>query len=95
MNSPTRAQTPTRHDEFIDLVYADEQLLRAEFDAIVAHGWPDEPTSSPRAKPIEPAQPMGAPQCRLTVRATCPLTPGRPRQRSPPAGQRLGCWWPS
>jgi hypothetical protein len=42
--------TPAQHAsvrasiaEFLDLICADKELLRAEFDAIIAAGWPAEP----------------------------------------------------
>jgi hypothetical protein len=30
-------------EEFLDVLLADEDLLRAEFDAIIADAWPDAP----------------------------------------------------
>jgi hypothetical protein len=32
---------PSVEDQFLDLVCADEELLRAEFDAIIAAEWPN------------------------------------------------------
>ena len=34
-------------DQFIVLICSDEQLLRAEFDAIVARQWPSPPAGTP------------------------------------------------
>jgi hypothetical protein len=42
MTAPVAQQSPARAwtAEFLDLICADEELLRAEFDAIVAAAWP-------------------------------------------------------
>jgi hypothetical protein len=49
-------------EEFLELVCADEELLRAEFDALIAATW---------GQPRQPARPCRA--CRPT-----PPAPGRP-----------------
>ena len=81
-------------EEFLEIVYADDDLVRAEFDAIVAAEWsappPDEPAGDDAVAP--------APGW-LRPRLTGPNGPGgladrsrRPgierwlRQRSPPLG---------
>ena len=80
---------PVLADEFIELVCADEQLLRAEFDAIIAEAW-STPPPSPRSA-------AGASASRPDRRERATWAPGdRPRgprhpgaaewsrQRSPP-----------
>jgi hypothetical protein len=58
-------------EEFLALVYADEELLRAEFDALIAAAW---------GQPRQPGRP------RRAGRPT-PPPPGRPGRDSPsPAG---------
>jgi len=39
--------TESLTDDFVDLVCADPQLLRAEFDALVAVSWDSEPPAPP------------------------------------------------
>jgi hypothetical protein len=76
-------------EEFLELVYADEEFLRAEFDAIIAAAWPTPPerTGGQHASHL-PWRPAGP-------RAECgePAPTARPhhaghgswrRQRSPP-----------
>jgi hypothetical protein len=81
---------PSVDEEFLELVYADEQLLRAEFDAIVAREWP---TGHPPARPTaaspgtdpRPRRHLGPRGMRATRRE--PRHPGAARsrrQRSPP-----------
>jgi hypothetical protein len=78
-------------ESFIDLVCQDEELLRAEFDALIAAGWdtPSQPPPvAPRAeRPRPPGRPgpaRGAPGLRPA--RTCPPRPGPGRSRSPPEG---------
>jgi hypothetical protein len=52
-SAPTAA--PPAEREFIDLVCQDEQLLRAEFDALIAASWPTPPRPVPPAPPQRPA----------------------------------------
>lgn len=82
------------HDQFVELLCADEDLLRAEFDAIIAEEWP----SPPPADPDPGADDHGAPHPdRRRREAGAVPPPRRPRhpgvggwarQRSPPAGPR-------
>jgi len=86
------ADAPTT-EAFADLVCDDVELLRAEFDAIVAAAWPDRPT--PR-----PGRPCGGDggRCRRAVAcrwgvarpASAPATRVPGRERSPPRGPRSG-----
>jgi hypothetical protein len=74
-------------EQFLDVVYADPDWVRAEFDAIVGASWEEPPVA-----PERPDRPAAAP-----APATGPgwperaLPPGRPvaacpaRERAPPA----------
>ncbi len=70
------------HEEFIGLVCSDQDLLRAEFDAIIEAGW--------GMPPIEPERSSGSPARRrlrtaATVTRNAPAGPEqRERPRSPP-----------
>lgn len=81
------ARQSTEQDAFIDIVCADEQLLRAEFMAIIDAGW-DLP---PPTRPSWPVRPPMRPGRSCTVQR--PLLPrghavamatGWIRQRAPP-----------
>jgi len=82
--------TSTMEEAFVELVYADEDLLRAEFDAIIEAGWPVapcQPRPVPSPRPPDPDGGQGA------VSLTVPPTEGREhsdgdggRERSPPCG---------
>jgi hypothetical protein len=84
---PTRA---AGEQEFLDLVCRDENLLRAEFDAIIAAEWPGEPPGlvprTPWRPPRGARRPVGSrvarPAARIWRRPER-LRPGR-RERSPP-----------
>ncbi len=87
--NPTTADT--RDEEFLDLVCADEQLLKAEFDAIIAQAWPMGPppagpqpapravSPSPRPDPAPSGRQMSPPESHHCGDS------GRGRQRSPPS----------
>lgn len=47
---PTR--TRAGEEEFLDLICHDPELLAAEFEAIIAGGWPDPPEQPPRRDAI-------------------------------------------
>jgi len=77
--------------EFLALICADEELLRTEFDAIIAEGWgqPAPPTPPRRSRcPAQPAQPgrgrAHGPADRLTGSQHRPAAEGRHSQRAPP-----------
>jgi len=80
----------TLDEQFLELVCSDEELLRAEFDAIIAAEWPTPPNHSPRQHPAgQPPTPRGRPWWpalggRLTSRLRHPGLGGWARQRSPP-----------
>jgi hypothetical protein len=80
-------------ETFLALVYTDEELLRAEFDAIIADSW-NEPTPPARQRPTRPPAPP--PQRRRHRSGTAGRAPGRQhypagegrsRQRAPPPGR--------
>jgi len=79
--------------QFLDLLLADEELLRAEFDAIIAAEWPGPPPNLPHRRV------GGEPGPREERRHPAPATAARgvgrrsrgegsARQRSPPAEER-------
>jgi hypothetical protein len=75
--------------EFLDLICADEELLRAEFDAIVAAGWPTEPRAT-RATGRRlgglPAGGRGVASIGIQAQERdAPEVRARSRQRSPPS----------
>jgi hypothetical protein len=87
---------PSTSELFLDLLCADEDLLRDEFEAIVAAEWP----SPPPGQPAE-GHPAGRghegsprpPRARPVAPPSRPRHPGageRSRQRSPPAELRRG-----
>ncbi|HET7800095.1 MAG TPA: hypothetical protein VFL38_06715 [Humibacillus xanthopallidus] len=80
------------NEAFFELVCADDDLLRAEFEAIVAASWvgpPDRPTPVPSPRPPVPGAPrVELPRVtELQVTEPRPSGPGdgqRGRERSPP-----------
>ena len=89
-NADTRnADTRSAEEQFLDLLLADDELLRAEFDAIIAAEWPGSPPNLPHRRVLGEPDPDG----KRRPRATATKAPGprrRPhvdksaRQRSPP-----------
>jgi hypothetical protein len=79
-----------RHDEdvFLDLVCQDDELVRDEFDALIAASWhtpPPPPPALPEPSdrpPGWPCPPLPAP--RRQPGAAPPSRAGTRRQRSPP-----------
>ena len=90
------ATAHTAEDQFLDLIYADADLLTAEFDAIIAAAWPDPPAD--RARPgAAGGQPGIGAVHRAAVQVRGPVyQPRHPgiggwaRQRSPPAPTKRG-----
>lgn len=80
--------------EFIDVICADRELLRAEFDAIIDAAWESAPPEDPSPGAVaadEPRHGDGTPwflrqRPHPTQRAI--VAEGRGRQRSPPASDR-------
>lgn len=88
---PGRA-APAIEDVFFELVYADEQLLTAEFDAIIAEAWGDAQPPTEASHASAPASRDGhrlaAGSSTAGSRAPRNLSPTEwSRQRSPPRGQ--------
>jgi hypothetical protein len=74
--------TTTVGDEFLAVLCADDEFVRAEFDAIIANAWdtPAEPAPEPpRVPPVRPdLRSAHAPRSEAVV------TDAAARQRSPP-----------
>ena len=84
--------TRSAEEQFLDLLLADDDLLQAEFDAIIAAEWPGPPPNRPRRRVRGDPDPG-----RRRHRATATKRPGagrRPpvdgsaRQRSPPSNNQ-------
>jgi len=90
--TPASADTlaPSVDEQFFDLVCNDEELVAAEFDAIVAAEWPTPPPGIP-GRGAAGGQPPGGAARRAIERGAGPLSRTRPpgvagwaRERSPP-----------
>ena len=79
-------------EEFLELLLADGELLRAEFDAIIAAEWPGPPPSQPHRRVC--GRPAHRPWRRHQLPPTRVPRPergaheGAARQRSPPAAEK-------
>ena len=78
--------------QFLDLLLADDDLLRAEFDAIIAAEWPGPPPNLPRRRVRGGPDPGRRRRHRATVTKSPgarrrPPVDGSARQRSPPVDQ--------
>ena len=76
---------------FTDLVCADHELLRAEFDAIIAANFPDAADGTQHRRPIRPVVPgmgRGAPRDAPTPSAHRAQRGGTAGAQHPPARQR-------
>jgi hypothetical protein len=77
-------------EEFVELICADEELLRAEFDAIIAQEWTSTPppagppVASPRPDPGAPARGLVSGGQATPRPARRPGDDAWGRQRSPP-----------
>ncbi|MGD0246900.1 MAG: hypothetical protein ABSB59_42130 [Streptosporangiaceae bacterium] len=85
---------------FADVVYADQQWVDAEFDALISASFSEPPAPPPPAPPRVPPFPGTPPPSSRqaapdSIARTVPATgPGHGRERSPPAhlpGQPPGC----
>jgi hypothetical protein len=91
IHSPDSADcTRSAEEEFLDLLLADDDLLRAEFDAIIAAEWPEPPADRPGSS-VAGRPPGGGPSRRAADPVRGPVSrPRHPgiggwaRQRSPP-----------
>jgi len=85
----TGARAPTVQDAFVDLICQDDELLRAEFDALIAASWQTPPGPPPPAPPRRPP-PGATPLARPLTDAGRPHVGSTPirrhhrRQRGPP-----------
>jgi hypothetical protein len=91
LEAPQRERPTT--DDFLDVVFADETWLRAEFDAIVAANW-DTAKGGTRRRDGDRRRPrhrfaLAPTQAR---RGDQPAGPAHGRQRSPPARPRTPSW---
>jgi len=77
MPAPEHLSTPDVQDRFLALVCRDEELLRAEFNAIIAAEWPGPPPDLPDRRVCGEPDPDG----KRRYRATATRVPG-PRRRS-------------
>lgn len=89
--------TSTLHEEFFALVCADDELLRAEFAAIIDAAWNEPPTPPERRQPGPVPEQVDRCLAASALTATAarphPGVGGWARQRSPPpqkpsAGER-------
>jgi hypothetical protein len=81
---------------FADVVYADQQWVDAEFDALISASFSEPPAPPPPAQPRVPPRPGIPPPPsrhpgRVPAVITAPVTGlGHGRQRSPPAHPQAG-----
>ena len=86
----TREAARATRDDFVELVCADEDLLRAEFEEIITAQWPTPPTAPPvsgaraHPAPLRGRPPRWGPSPRLRPRPVAPGVRARTRERSPP-----------
>ncbi len=87
------AATRGMDEQFLELLCADEDLLRAEFDAIIAAEWPSPPPAEPDRGAGAERRPRPARLRRAASTAALPSRPRHPRiggwtrQRAPPPGE--------
>jgi len=82
--------TPSTEEQFLDLLLADDELLRVEFDAIIAAEWPGPPPNLPHRRVGGGPDPGGKRRYRAAATGGPgpgwrPKVGGSARQRSPPA----------
>jgi hypothetical protein len=82
--------TPATDEQFVELLCANQDLLRAEFDAIIAAEWPSPPPAEPdrgddaEGRPRPRWKRREASVAALLNQAHHPGIGGWTRQRSPP-----------
>jgi hypothetical protein len=86
-----RPRSTAEAEEFLALVCSDAELLLAEFDAIIAAGWPALPPAEPGCRSAVEPPAGGTPRWVAHAdgrprRQGLPGTSWQARQRSPPAG---------
>lgn len=83
-------------EQFVDLIFSDDELVQAEFDAIIAAEWPSRPPGRPSRDTPDGGNHDGGQYRGTGGRASRPLRPqhsgvrGWSRQRSPPAPLSMG-----
>jgi hypothetical protein len=90
---PTTSTDQALNDAFLDLAFADQEIVDAEFEELIAASW-EPPPPAPPARP----EPADRPPYRYLPRAADPPAPGRStrprtrpaRQRSPPVRAKEG-----
>jgi len=93
--TPGTADTTARtvDEQFLDLIYSDQELLAAEFNAIIAAEWPSPPANPHGRGATDRPPPVGQPTAQPTLPTTRASRPQHPdtggwaRQRSPPPRQ--------
>jgi hypothetical protein len=89
MTATNQQQTLAETEVFIDLVLGDDDLVRAEFDALIAASW-ESPSEPPRRKLSPPGGGWAGRPHRWPPRYRSPLADSVParrphsRQRGPP-----------
>ena len=79
-------------EEFLALVYADEELLRAEFDALIAATW-DQPRQPTRPRRADPAgDSPGPPGCARSTIPAPKVGPGNAHPRTAPVTRHHTQW---
>lgn len=75
-------------DAFADLVYADEQWVRAEFDALMRECWPENPPGRPPHPPAPRPRAAAGPHgtARVPTGARAPAAAPGGSERAPPPG---------
>jgi hypothetical protein len=83
-------RTTRAPDAFIDLVCADEQLVRAEFDALMRECWPGDPPGPAPHPPAPRPRSTAAPDETAWVPAASSAPPARRlgSERAPPPAHR-------
>ncbi|WP_350275078.1 hypothetical protein [Kribbella sp. HUAS MG21] len=79
-------QTLDRTDAFVDLVFGDDELVRDEFDALIAACW-DEPCEPPTRRPCPSVGPWAGRSPSKWPRRVGPRRDRAPRRR-PDSRQR-------
>ncbi|HEV3169523.1 MAG TPA: hypothetical protein VGZ32_04255 [Actinocrinis sp.] len=83
-------RTTRAPDAFIDLVCADQELVRAEFDALMRECWPDDPTGPAPHPPAPRLRSTTTPDDTAWVPAAdrAPVADHDGSERAPPPAHR-------
>ena len=89
--STARHESTLAPEQFLEIVCSDDDLVRAEFDAIVAAEWPRLPPDAPDEDDAEERSPDTTRRARTGRSGQPPRPPhlgmrGWSRERSPPSG---------